>query len=291
MAGLSWKPVRVKLKDLRPWERNPRRMSKRAAERLLAGWHDLGQVETLAIGPNGEVYDGHQRLSALRSVYGEDYEVLALQSSRALTEKERERLVLLLHAGAMGQWDWEELANWEPGTLLDGGIDEGLRDALKTDLKAVDELLASMELEDEPPEDPGAQVDRAEELREKWGVEPRQLWRIPSKAADGEHRIVCGDSTDEQVVRRVMGGEKAIVVSDPPYGISVDTSWLSGLNVKRGKPPNKSDDRLLNDDGTLDLSWIYAGYKWLLFGFPYVARYEPYSFEPTYGGLKLHRNT
>lgn len=57
------------------------------------------------------------------------------------------------------------------------------------------------------------QIDRAEELREKWGVETGQLWQI------GEHRLICGDCTDAAVVARVMGGEKAqAVVTDPPYG-------------------------------------------------------------------------
>jgi hypothetical protein len=63
-------------------------------------------------------------------------------------------------------------------------------------------------------EDPGAQVDKAEELRQKWGVELGQMWRL------GEHRLICGDCTDRAVVERVMGGEKAdTLVSDPPYGI------------------------------------------------------------------------
>ena len=65
---------------------------------------------------------------------------------------------------------------------------------------------------DAPP-----QVDRADELRKLWQVEPGQLWRI------GEHRLVCGDCTDAATVARVMGGEKAgIVVTDPPYGIGAD---------------------------------------------------------------------
>ena len=64
---------------------------------------------------------------------------------------------------------------------------------------------------DAPP-----QVDRADELRKLWQVEPGQLWRI------GEHRLICGDCTDAATVARVMGGEKAAVVfTDPPYGVSV----------------------------------------------------------------------
>ena len=44
------------------------------------------------------------------------------------------------------------------------------------------------------------QINQAEELRQKWGVEPGQLWQL------GEHRLICGDCTDAAVVARVMAG-------------------------------------------------------------------------------------
>jgi hypothetical protein len=63
-------------------------------------------------------------------------------------------------------------------------------------------------------EDPGAQIDRAEELRQKWGTERGQLWEI------GRHRLLCGDSTSADDVARLMAGERATaVVTDSPYGI------------------------------------------------------------------------
>jgi hypothetical protein len=68
----------------------------------------------------------------------------------------------------------------------------------KTDNKAVGDV--------EP------QVDRAEELRQKWGVEPGQLWEL------GAHRLICGDCTDGAVVARLMGGEKAnTLIFDPEW--------------------------------------------------------------------------
>lgn len=60
------------------------------------------------------------------------------------------------------------------------------------------------------------QIDRAEELRQKWGVEPGQLWQL------GEHRLICGDCTDAAVVARLLQGETAnMVIADPPYGVSI----------------------------------------------------------------------
>jgi DNA modification methylase len=65
-----------------------------------------------------------------------------------------------------------------------------------------------------PLEDPGAQTDRAEELRQVWGVELGQMWQL------GAHRLICGDCTDAAVVGRVMGGERANgAFTSPPYAM------------------------------------------------------------------------
>ncbi len=64
------------------------------------------------------------------------------------------------------------------------------------------------------------QIDRAEALREKWGVELGSLWRI------GDHRLLCGDSTKREDVARVMGeGKPTLMVTDPPYGVEYDANW------------------------------------------------------------------
>jgi len=106
-----------------------------------------------------------------------------------------------------------------------------------TDKQKLDELFAGIESDNEnvkkmlddiaekerleyankPIEDAEAQIDRAEELRVKWGVELGQLWQL------GDHRLICGDCTDKAVVDRVMGGEKAeLAPVDPPYNVGFD---------------------------------------------------------------------
>jgi hypothetical protein len=80
------------------------------------------------------------------------------------------------------------------------------------DLDALEALGASAEPEGNPEADAEPQIDKAEELREKWGVEPGQLWEL------GDHRLLCGDSTKKEDVERVMGGEKAnLCFTSPPY--------------------------------------------------------------------------
>jgi len=61
-------------------------------------------------------------------------------------------------------------------------------------------------------EAPEAQINKAEELREKWQTERGQLWEI------GRHRLMCGDSTSaEDVARLIAGATPPTVVFDPPY--------------------------------------------------------------------------
>jgi DNA methylase len=186
--NISWSNEKRKLSDLIPWERNPRQIRDKQAKLLAESFNDFGQVETIAISPDSDIYNGHQRLSVLAGQYGMDYEVDVRVSSRALSEKERERLTVYLHRGATGEWNWDELANWDMGELLEWGFEE--KD-FPFDVKSFDE-----------GNDTEPQIDKAEELRAKWNVELGQMWQL------GEHKIICGDCTDRAVAERVMGDKQ-----------------------------------------------------------------------------------
>jgi adenine/guanine phosphoribosyltransferase-like PRPP-binding protein len=122
---ISWTNERRKLCDLVPWPRNPRQIKKDQARRLVDSFKAFNQVEPVAIGPDGDIYNGHQRLDVLRQEYGEDYEIDVRVASRALTEKEREKLTVYLHRGAVGEWDFDILANeFELPELLEWGFEE-----------------------------------------------------------------------------------------------------------------------------------------------------------------------
>lgn len=210
---ITWANEKRKLSELVPWERNPRQITDKQAKRLEESFEQFGQVEIIAIGPENQIYNGHQRLKVLSQKYGADYEVDVRVASRALTEKEREKLTVFLHKGAAGDWDFDVLANeFELDDLLDWGFD---KKELDIDLWA-----------DEPPEDVEPQIDKAEELREKWQVQTGQLWQL------GEHRLICGDCTDKAVVERVMGQDKIeICLTDPPY--NVGRSYTGETNDNR----------------------------------------------------------
>jgi len=141
--SLTWTNDRVRLRDLKPWAHNPRQISKRAAKRLLDSWRDYGQVQLIVVGPDNEVYDGHQRLNALKAVHGDSYEVEVRRASRALTDEERRRLVILLHAGTTGQWNWDELAGWDSQQLIEWGLDEDTLAQWRLDTAGLWSLLGS----------------------------------------------------------------------------------------------------------------------------------------------------
>ena len=124
MSDITWTNEQRRLSELIPWERNPRKIEDIEAQRLGKSLSDFGQVQTIAIGPDNSIYDGHQRQlvwSALDK-FGPDYVVDVRMSSRLLIEKEREKLVIYLHKGTVADWDWEQLDTFELSDLQDWGF-------------------------------------------------------------------------------------------------------------------------------------------------------------------------
>lgn len=213
MAGLTWENTTVALGQLKPWANNPRFSTKAQAKRLLTSWKELGQFQTVAIGPECEVYDGHQRLSALLTVYGPDYAIDARQSNRPLTDEERQKLVITAHVGAVGSWDWQALSGWDAPQLQEWGMDADTLKAWNNDATNLKEMLkaeAGGDADAEP------QLDRASELLEKWQTEVGQLWAI------GNHRILCADCLSQDAIDKLLDGATPdFVFADPPYGVNI----------------------------------------------------------------------
>lgn len=121
--AITWTNETRRLDELQPWPRNPRQINKDQAKRLAQSFDEFGQVETIAIGPGNEVYNGHQRLAVLMDKHGGAYKVEVRVSSRPLTEKEREKLTVFLHKGAAGEWNFDTLANeFEVDELVEWGF-------------------------------------------------------------------------------------------------------------------------------------------------------------------------
>jgi hypothetical protein len=121
---LTWRNDKRRISDLIPWPRNPRHIRDKNVKLLQQSLEEFAQVELIAVGPQNEVYNGHQRLKAWGAKYGGDLEVEVRVASRPLTEHEREKLTVLLHRGAAGEWDFEALANnFDFDNLVEWGFD------------------------------------------------------------------------------------------------------------------------------------------------------------------------
>src|SRR3972149_3898453 len=140
---ITWTNDQICLGALKPWENNPRYSTEQQAERISDSHRMFGQVETIAIGPDGSVYNGHERLSAWLAEYGPDYVVDVRRCSRKLKDDERQALTAMLHAGAVGSWDFDTLANWDSDILQGFGFDEDLLKGWQRDTFALGDLLAS----------------------------------------------------------------------------------------------------------------------------------------------------
>ena len=197
MTDLTWHTEQRRLGDLVDWDKNPRRLSKHDAEHINLSLAKFGVADPLIINLDNHLIGGHQRK---RIINNPEAVVDVRVPSRLLTPEEAEELAIRLNRNN-GEWDWEKLAeNFDRDSLLAYGF---------TSLD-----LVGMNFGESLPEDPGPQLDKAEELRIKFGVELGQLWQL------GEHLVLCGDSTDRAAFERLLDGAKAqMVVTSPPYGV------------------------------------------------------------------------
>jgi DNA modification methylase len=181
---------------------------------------------------------------ALMQKYGPDAQIDVRVSSRKFSHDERRKYIIYKHEGATGEWNWDMVPNlYDVEELGEWGMPEW----------KIEEFLPP---EEPPPGDAEPQINRAEELREQWGVELGQMWRLPSRTEGQEHRLICGDCTDAVVVERVMGGGFACVLAtDPPYGVDFEHNQYN--------PRAKTWDGIEGDkrQGQILEEWLCGGIK------------------------------
>ena len=103
---------------------------------------------------------------------------------------------------------------WDAAQILDD-INAGIDLAAMWKPEELEALLESSR--PAPADDPGAAIDRAAELQEKWQTARGQIWQV------GRHRVMCGDSTSAEDVARLMDGMLAdCIFTDLPYGVDYD---------------------------------------------------------------------
>ena len=199
MAEIIWHNEKRAIRELIPYEANPRQITDKQAKDLKASLAKFGIADPIIINTDNMIIGGHQRKKILETLlgYDPDFQIDVRVPDRELSIDEARELNVRLNKN-VAEWDFDTLANsFELDDLLDWGFD---KKELDLDLWAGD-----------APEDVEPQIDKAEELRIKWGVETGQLWQL------GKHRLICGDCTDKAVVERLLGDDKpSLMVTYPP---------------------------------------------------------------------------
>jgi DNA modification methylase len=189
-----------KISEIKLLENNPRTISDRQFKILCTSIKkniDYFEARPLILSDRtGElvVIAGNQRYKAAESLGLKEVPTYLMKN---LTE-ETEREIVIRDNISNGDWDFDLLANeWDTEELEDWGL-EGFPFEEVTELEAE---------EDDYTEPDNIQVD----------VVLGDLIEI------GEHRLLCGDSTDSDQVAKLMNGEKAdMVFTDPPYGVDYE---------------------------------------------------------------------
>jgi hypothetical protein len=109
---LTWKPIKLKLADLKPFDRNPRTITDSKFESLKKSLDDLGEFKPLVVDYDQRtILSGNQRYRAMLEKYNLSHEGDCYIPSRELSEAEREKVVVVDN-GHHGVWNYEELANF-----------------------------------------------------------------------------------------------------------------------------------------------------------------------------------
>jgi DNA modification methylase len=194
------------------YARNPRKNDS-VVDRMCASIREFGFKIPVLARSDGEVVDGHLRLKAARKLRITEIPVILCDE---WTPAQVKAFRLMVNRSVTwADWD-DELLALELQDLEASGFDLSLTGF---DSPEIDSLLLV------PEEDPEA--DDAPPLPETAVSKTGDLWIC------GRHRVLCGDATSHEVVARLLGDRKpSLMVTDPPYGIELDSEWRdrAGLN-------------------------------------------------------------
>ena len=203
------------IQDLKSDHKNARRRTERSASLIAESLKRYGAARSIVIDEDGRILAGNGTVEGakkagidkLRIIEAQGDELIAVRRT-GLTEDQKVGLALADNRSSdLSEWDNEMLRQLSEEHDLTPWFED-------------DELLAEVLDTVEGNTDP----DDVPEVPEEPITKPGDLWIL------GNHRLLCGDSTDVLAVERLMGGKKAdMVFTDPPYGVSYE----GGHNKKK----------------------------------------------------------
>lgn len=229
---VQWVLKELPIKSLKDHPKNPRQIGKDQFERLGNLINKFGLIDKPIINQDMTIIGGHQRIKYFKKQKAKTVECWL--ADRLLSQEDIDELCIGLNLH-QGNWDWDIMANqWEPLDLLNYGFTEEQLLGESKEAENIAEILAG----DDPEEE----------------IELRDEKEAKTKLGDlyvlGNHRLICGDSTDPSCVERVLDGQEVILmVTDPPYGVNYDPTWRN--NIESGgkkRSATKMKGKVLNDD-------------------------------------------
>ena len=195
----------VKISEVKPNPKNPRVIKDGKFQKLVKSiqeFPDMLNKRPLIVFTDVDgkyvVLGGNMRLKALNELKFKEIPVIVADE---WTEEQKAEFLIKDNVG-FGEWDWDSLANeWDVEKLEEWGLD------LPIDLSVAEELEAEEDNYEIPNE---INTD----------IVIGDLFEI------GEHRLLCGDSTDIDNVELLMNGQKVNLLTDPPYGINANKQTL-----------------------------------------------------------------
>jgi site-specific DNA-methyltransferase (adenine-specific) len=218
---------KVKITEVKNNPKNPRLIKDDKFRKLVKSIQEFPQMlelRPIVVDENNIVLGGNMRLKACKEAGLKEVYIVKAEN---LTEQQKDEFIVKDNVG-FGEWDWDMLANeWDTELLDEWGLD------LPVDL-SVQEVLEAEEDDYEVPNEINTDIVLGD------------LFEI------GEHRLLCGDSTDSDQVAKLMNGEKAdMVFTDPPYNIgykgTMSNTTVNGVEVSHVAISAKYD-KIKNDE-------------------------------------------
>ena len=221
----KWHLEHWPIERLVPSPRNARTHSEAQVAEIAGSIRAFGFTNPILVGDDGDVIAGHGRLAAARKLGLAEVPVIPLMG---LSELQRRQLVLADNRIALNAgWDLEML-QLELTDLKEMGANLSILGFTKSELaKALTPAsFAGQTDEDEVP----AVSDQAITLA-------GDIWCL------GDHRIICGDSTDPDIVHALLDGTAPnVMVTDPPYGVNYDPAWRHRAGVNHSSRTGKVEN-------------------------------------------------
>lgn len=208
MKKLSWTTGVREVKDLLPWQENPRKISKQALDKLKEKITQNGFHSVIVIDTDNTILSGNQRKTALMELGINTVDVMI--PSRKLSDAERRRIGIESNIND-GEWDFEKLKSFDLELLQFAGFDEK-------------ELVKFWDEEKDTKDD---KFDVDKELKK---IKTPQT-KLGDLIIMGNHKLLCSSSTDITAVKKLFGDDRATAIySDPPFNIGL--SYDKGVGNK-----------------------------------------------------------